>query len=109
VDTLLKEMQMSTMTRNRRQFTKEFKAEVVQLVLSGAKTVPQIAKEQGIYDSSVYGWIRQAKIDSGNGPSGALTSGEKEELSALRRENRELRRERDFLKEAAAYFAKAKK
>ena len=42
----------------RRKFTNEFKAEVVQLVLSGQKTVPQVSKEQGLYDSSVYEWVR---------------------------------------------------
>ena len=100
---------MFTMARKRRKFSKEFKAEVVQLGLPGANDLSQIAKEQGTYDSYVYGWIRQAKIDSGSGPSDALTSSEKQELSAFRRENRELRRERNFSKEAAADFAKAKK
>ena len=82
---------------------------VVQLVLSGRKTVPEVCKEHELFDSSVYGWVRQAKVDAGEGPAGVLTTAEKEELSALRRENRELRRERDFLQQAAAYFAKAKK
>ena len=99
---------MSEMSKTRRKFTPEFKAEVIQLVLSGQKTVPEICKEQDLYDSSVYNWVRQAKIDGGLGPAGALTTAEKEELTALRRENRELKRERDFLKSAAAYFAKAK-
>ncbi len=100
---------MSDMASKRRRFPPEFKAEVIQQVLSGRKTVPQICKEQDLFDSSVYNWVRQAKIDSGNGPVDALTTAEKQELAALRRENRELRRERDFLKSAAAYFAKAKK
>lgn len=96
---------MSTMEKPRRKFTKEFKSEVVQLVLNGQMTVPEICKKHGLYDSSVYTWVRQAKVDMGQGPPGALTTAEKEELAALRRENRELRRERDFLKSAAAYFA----
>ena len=100
---------MSVMSKKRRNFSREFKAEVVQLVLSGRKTVAQVCQEHELYDSSVYGWVKQARVDSGAGPSGTLTTTEKEELSALRRENRELRRERDFLKDAAAYFAKAKK
>lgn len=100
---------MSSMASKRRKFSREFKAEVVQLVLTGRKSVPEICKEQDLHDSSVYNWVRQAKIDAGDGPTGALTTAEKEELSALRRENRELRRERDFLKDAAAYFARAKK
>ena len=95
--------------KKKRNFSKEFKAEVVQLILTGQKTVPQISKEQGLYESSVYTWVKQAKVDSGLGPSGALTTPEKEELAALRKQNRELQREVDFLQRAAAYFAKAKK
>ncbi len=99
---------MSVMSEKRRRFSAEFKSEVIQLVLNGRKTVPEVCKEHDLHDSSVYNWVRQAKIDGGQGPAGALTTAEKEELTALRRENRELKRERDFLKSAAAYFAKAK-
>jgi transposase-like protein len=50
--------------------------------------------------------VRQADIDEGKGPEGALTSEEREELRRLRRENHRLQSERDFLKKAAAFFAK---
>ena len=53
--------------------------------------------------------MKQARVDNGHGPAGALTTPEKEELGVLRREVRELRRERDFLRQATAYFAKAKR
>ena len=109
VDILLKERQVSLMTSKRRRFSPEFKAEVIQLVLSGRKTVPEICKDHDLYDSSVYNWVRQAKVDSGRGAAGAMTTSEKEEIKRLRRENRELKRERDFLVDAATYFAKAKK
>ena len=59
------------MTSKRRRFSPEFKAEVIQLVLSGRKTVPEICKEHDLYDSSVYNWVRQARIDSGRGAAGA--------------------------------------
>jgi len=103
------ERQVSHMTKKRRKFSSEFKSEVVQLILSGRKSGSEVCKEHGLYDSSVYEWVRQGKVDAGHGPDGALTSEEKRELSELRREVRELRRERDFLVDAAAYFAKAKK
>lgn len=97
------------MSKKRRKFTPEFKAEVVKLVLDGRKTVSEICRQHGLYDSAVYNWVRQAKVDAGKGPAGALRTDEKEELARLRKENRELCRERDFLKDAAAYFARAKK
>ena len=53
--------------------------------------------------------MQQASTDEGNGPEGALTTAEKEELTRLRRENRTLRLERDFLKKTAAWFAKESK
>ncbi|AGC43454.1 IS3 family transposase OrfA [Myxococcus stipitatus DSM 14675] len=50
--------------------------------------------------------MRQSRTDAGQGPSGALTTGEKEEFAQLRREVRQLRMEREILKNAAAFFAK---
>ncbi len=94
--------------RKRRKFTKEFRAEVVKLVLDGGRSVPDVCREQNLGESSVYNWVKQAQVDRGNGPTGALTTAEKEELSQLRRENRELRRERDFFERATVFFAKGK-
>lgn len=51
-------------------------------------------------------WVRQADVDAGQGPAGALTTAEKEELSQLRREVKVLRMEREILKRAATFFAK---
>ncbi len=68
-----------------------------------------MAHRLGIAVSSLAKWVRQARIDRvelatpGQGP---LTSDERAELVQLRRENRELRREKDFFRLAAAHFAK---
>ena len=51
-------------------------------------------------------WVRQAEVDGGKGGAGALTTSEREELAALRRENKTLRMEREVLKKATAFFAK---
>ncbi len=101
---------MSAMpSKKRRQYPKEFKAEVCALVLSGRKSVPEVCRDHQLTESSVYAWVRQARIDAGEGPPGAATSEELEELRRLRKENKQLKRERDFLVDAAAYFAKRKK
>ena len=92
--------------RTRRVHTREFKAETVALVRSGGRTAAQVARELGLADSLVHSWLRQAEVDAGNGPSGALTTAEKEELSHLRREVKVLRMEREILKRAATFFAK---
>ena len=90
--------------RKRRKFTEEQKAEAVRLALE-VDNVAQVARDLDIDRGVLARWIQQAQVDSGKGPDGALTSEEKAELSKLRRENRTLRMERDFLKKAAAFFA----
>lgn len=97
------------MSGKRRKFTKEFKSEIVNFVRNGGRSVPDVAREYDLVETCVYSWVKQARVDSGNGPAGALMSQEKEELSRLKKENRELRRERDFLSQATAFFAKVKR
>ena len=114
VDTFRKTSEVSKMEptktkrsmRKRRQYTPEFKAGAVRLVLDEGKSVTDVARDLDLTRSALDGWVRQAKIDAGRGAPGALTTAEKEELSRLRRENRELRMEREILKKAAAFFAK---
>lgn len=91
--------------RERRKFTDEQKAQAVQLVRD-VGSISQVAKDLDLTESALRNWVRQADVDAGDGPEGALTTEEKEELRRLRRENKTLRMERDFLKKAAAYFAK---
>ena len=101
------EMQRQRKTpRPRRSFSDEFKAGAVQLVLREGKSVMEVSRELDLSPSALGKWVTQARVDAGKGPTGALTTDEKEELSRLRRENRELRLEREILKKAAAFFAK---
>ena len=58
----------------RRKFTKQFKADVVRLIKEGGKSVADVCRDHDLYDSSVYGWLRQAEVDIGDGPAGALTT-----------------------------------
>ena len=92
--------------RKRRSFTPEFRAEAVRLVREGSKSLPQVAKDLDVTESALRNWVNQADVDEGKGPAGALTTAEREELVRLRKENRQLHMERDFLKKAAAFFAK---
>ncbi len=89
-----------------RHFTPEYKAEVVRLVRTSEKTAGQVARDLELTETSVRTWVRQAEIDEGKGVSGALTTAEREELAALKREVKTLRLERDILKKATAFFAK---
>ena len=92
--------------RARRQYTPEFKAGAVRLVLEEGRSSASVARDLDLTRSALDGWVRQTRADAGQGPVGALTSSEKDELSSLRREVRQLRMEREILKKAAAFFAK---
>jgi transposase len=92
--------------RARRKFTAEYKAEVVRLVRDGGKTVREASRDLDLTESAVRQWVKQSAIDAGKGGTGALTTAERTELVALRREARQLRMEREILKKAAAFFAK---
>lgn len=91
------------------RYSKEFKADAVRLFQLGGKPVSRLAEELGVAAKSLREWARQADADAGVGAPCVLTTPEREELSTLRKKCRELERERDFLQQAAAYFAKPKK
>jgi transposase len=92
-------------SRHRRSFTDEFKAGAVHLVLDEDKSVAQVARELDLTESALRSWVERARADRSGGKTG-LTTEERAELARLRRENRELRIEREILKKAAAFFAK---
>lgn len=92
--------------RKRRKFTDEFKAETAQFIQSSGKSVSEVCRDLDLSETAVRNWLRQAEVDTGRGPEGALTSAERDELTRLRRENRQLRMEREILKKATAFFAK---
>lgn len=99
------------MTTTRRQFTREFKLEAVRLAKESGKPQAQVARELGIRPDMLRAWKRQAEGRAGfvvadMFPSNGHQPSQDEELQRLRRENERLRQERDFLKKAAAYFAK---
>ena len=81
--------------KKRRTFTKEFKAEVVELCLRGDRSIGKVSRDLDLTETAVRSWVSQAKVDRGEGTRGELTSDEKVELRRLRREVRQLREERE--------------
>jgi transposase len=100
------ESTQTKLKRPRRQFTDEFKAGAVRLVLVEGKSIKGVSKDLDLTPSSLGKWVEQARADQGKSKRGTLTTEEKEELARLRKEVRELRLEREILKKAAAFFAK---
>ena len=86
-------------------YPKEFREKVVQLVQGGDRSQREVAEEFGISTDSVRRWVQQAERDQGSRQDGLRTS-EREELSRLRRENRQLKLDREILSKAAAWFAR---
>ena len=91
-------------TRRRRSFTPEFKVQTVELVRTSGKSVAEVCRDLDLTETAVRRWVAQAEIDAGR--RDGLTTGERDELSQLRREVRVLRQERDILAKATAFFAK---
>jgi transposase len=84
------------MTSKRRSFTPEYKAEVVGLVRDGGKAISALARDLGLTESAVRKWVALSDADGGRGDGKILTTAEREELRQLRRENRQLRMEREI-------------
>ena len=91
--------------RARRSYTDEFRAGAVHLVLDEGKRVAEVARDLGLTPSSLRTWVERARADRTGGKTG-LTTDERAELAALRKELRVVRMERDILGKAVAFFAK---
>ena len=93
-----------TPQRTRRGFTKEFKRDAVELVRSTGRPIAEIARELGIYDSTLGNWVRQGRIDRGEAEG--LTTEERARLRQLEAENAKLRMDHDLLKRTVAFWVK---
>jgi transposase len=89
--------------RHRRKFTDEFKAETVKLIRESGRTVGSVAKELSLTETAVRNWVKNAEA---SGSVDALQPDELAELKRLRKENQELRMEKEILRKATAFFAK---
>ena len=86
--------------RRRRRFSPEFKAEAVRLVQSTDASLATMAQQLGVGKSTLVRWV------NGSRPAAGLAEDERSELARLRRENLQLKMERDILKKATAFFAR---
>ena len=89
-----------------RQVTDACKCEAVRLTRESGRPVAQVARELGISDNVRYRWRTEQRHVESQGRTRQSVRAEQEELTRLKRENETLRKERDFLRRAAAFFAK---
>src|SRR5688572_10729615 len=86
-----------------KRYAKALRQQMVELHRAG-RSLPSLSREFGCSQWAISRWVKQADRDAGRG-DGGLTTAEREELTKLRRENRQLKLEREILSKAAAWFA----
>lgn len=92
------------MPKSRPPYPEEFRQQILELVRAG-RNPEELAKEFEPTAQTIRNWIKQAELDKGQRQDG-LTRDEKAELARLRKENKQLRLEREILSKAAAWFAR---
>ena len=93
------------MPEQRRQYSPQFKAEAVQMVIESGRPIAQIARDLGIHDGTLGNWVnawRREHPDPGMG----VRPTEEARVKEMEEEIRRLRMENEFLKKAAAFFAR---
>jgi transposase len=86
-----------------RKFDEDFKQGAVALVTETGKPIAQVARELGISDGTLGNWVAKARAQREGGQA-PLSEPERAELARLRRENTELRMQRDVLKRSVALW-----
>ncbi len=92
------------MQRHRPPYPPEFRQQIIELVRAG-RTPEELSREFEPTAQTIHNWMKQADLDEGRRTDG-LTTEERDELRRLRRENKQLKIEREILKKAAAWFAR---
>jgi transposase len=87
-----------------RKGSDELRERAVRFYFEQDRPIAHVARDLGIHKEALGQWVRQAEADQGVRPQ-QLTTGEREELRRLRKENAELRRANAILKDASVYFA----
>ncbi len=92
------------MPKTHQPYPPEFRQQILELVRAG-RSPDELAAEFEPTAQTIRNWMKQAELDHGQRQDG-LTSEEKAELARLRKENKQLRLEREILSKAAAWFAR---
>lgn len=93
------------MPEKRRKFSPQFKAEAVQMVIETGRPAAEVARDLGVNDGTLCNWVA-AWRDENPEPAPDLSPVERARVKELEEENRRLRMENEFLKKAAAFFAR---
>ncbi len=87
-----------------RKFTSEYRVEAVKMVIETSRPIAEVARDLGINEGTLGNWVTRYRDE--HPASEELSISDRAKLKELEKEVRELRMERDFLKKAAAFFAK---
>lgn len=93
------------MAEQRRRFSPQFKAEAVQMVIETGKSIAEVARDLGVNDGTLGNWVNAYRRENPE-PEQSLSPMERARVKELEEENRRLRMENEFLKKAAAFFAR---
>ena len=93
------------MPERRRKFSPQFRAEAVQMVLETGKPIAKVARDLGVNDGTLGNWVK-AWRDANPDPKPGLSPVERARVKEMEDEIRRLRMENEFLKKAAAFFAR---
>jgi transposase len=92
------------------KYGKEMKEQTVLRILNEETTIREMSKELGVHYTTVRDWIRQyRKKKDESFPGSGHQSSSDAEMKKILKENRDLKEENEFLKKAAAFFAKSQK
>ena len=97
------------MAKEHQKRTADFREKAVRLAEESDKSLAQVARDLGVKYQTLYDWVSKARKVRARPPGAAPELTAEEEVRALRRQLEDVTQERDFLKKAAAYFAKVNK
>lgn len=89
------------------KYPEQFRQDALELVANSGRPIAEIARSLGIAEGTLWNWVKAARkgADRDADPD-ALSESERDELRRLRKENAELRTDKEILRRAAAYFAR---